>query len=94
MQNIVKKVLLKAIKELTKKIEEDSCELTTEEAMGIMSVITHEPLSKEQACEYLNVSRATFDNWIRNGFLPKGKKRKGFNELYWYKDEISNPFKS
>ena len=62
--------------------------------MEIFSIIAHEPLSKEQACDYLNVSRATFDNYIRNGYLPKGRKRKGYNELVWYKDEISNPFKT
>lgn len=28
-------------------------------------------LSKYAACEYLNVSRATFDNYVREGKLPR-----------------------
>lgn len=40
-------------------------------------------LSKYQACKYLNVSRATFDNYVRDGKLPKGKKQQGFKELSW-----------
>lgn len=87
-----KKLISKLLRETADKIESGNCELTEDEASHIFSAIAHEPLSKEQACDYLNVSRATFDNWIRNGFIPKGKKRKGFNELYLYKDEISNPF--
>lgn len=88
-----KKLISKLLRETADKIDSGNCELTQDEASHIFNSLAHEPLSKEQACDYLNVSRATFDNWIRNGFIPKGKKRKGFNELYWYKDEISNPFK-
>ena len=40
-------------------------------------------LSKYQACRYLNISRATFDNYIREGKLPKGTKQPGFKELSW-----------
>jgi excisionase family DNA binding protein len=32
-------------------------------------------LSKAQACEYLNISRSTFDKMIKEGKIPKGKKR-------------------
>lgn len=38
-------------------------------------------LSKYAACEYLNVSRATFDNYVREGKLPRGKHEIGFKEL-------------
>ena len=40
-------------------------------------------LSKYAACEYLNISRATFDNYVRGGKLPKGKHEIGFKELSW-----------
>ena len=40
-------------------------------------------LSKYASCEYLNISRATFDNYIREGKLPKGRKDEGFKELSW-----------
>lgn len=44
---------------------------------------TERKLSKYQACKYLHISRATFDNWVREGKLPKGKKEQGFRELFW-----------
>lgn len=40
-------------------------------------------LSKYAACRYLNVSRATFDNYVREGKLPKDKHEIGFKELSW-----------
>ena len=46
------------------------------------------PLSKYQAYTYLNISRATFDNLVREGKLPKGKKQAGFKELCWYKKDL------
>ena len=51
---------------------------------------TQNKLSKYQACKYLNVSRATFDNWIRDGKLPKGRKEQGFKELFWVKEDLNN----
>lgn len=44
--------------------------------------------SKYQACRYLNISRATFDNWVREGKIPKGKKEQGFKELFWTKKDL------
>ena len=51
-------------------------------------------LSKYQACEYLGVSRATFDNYVREGKLPKGKKEAGFKELSWSKKELIESIKN
>ena len=39
-------------------------------------------LSKYQACKFLHVCRASFDNYVRDGKLPKGKKEQGFTELF------------
>lgn len=39
---------------------------------------------KAYACEHiLHCSPATFDNYVRAGIIPKGKKEIGFNELSW-----------
>ena len=46
------------------------------------------PMSKYQAYTYLNVSRATFDNLVREGKIPKGRKVAGFKELHWYKKDL------
>lgn len=41
------------------------------------------------AYTYLNISRATFDNLVKDGLLPKGKKVAGFKELFWYKKDLN-----
>lgn len=45
-------------------------------------------LSKYQACQYLNVSRATFDNYVRAGKIPRGKHEAGFKELSYSKKDL------
>lgn len=46
------------------------------------------PMSKYQAYTYLGISRATFDNLVREGKLPRGRKVPGFRELQWYKKDL------
>ena len=50
-------------------------------------------LSKYQACIYLNMSRATFDNYVREGKIPKGKKEIGQKELSWSESELKEVIK-
>lgn len=50
-------------------------------------------LSKYQACTYLNMSRATFDNYVREGKIPKGKKEVGWKELSWSESELKEAIK-
>ena len=50
-------------------------------------------LSKYQACTYLNISRATFDNYVREGKIPKGKKETGWKELSWSESELKEAIK-
>lgn len=40
-------------------------------------------LSKAQACDYLGISRSTFDDRVKRGLIPKGQKVQGFKELSW-----------
>lgn len=51
-------------------------------------------MSKYSACEYLNISRATFDNYVRSGKLPKGRHAAGFKELSWAKKDLDNLIKT
>lgn len=88
ISKLIKRTVISTLKEVINKIENDTCELTEEEAMEIMSVISHTPLSKDEACSHVNISRSRFDELIRLGKLPKGRKRRGFKEKIWYKDEL------
>ena len=69
--------------------------LSDEQCDELLNVInkatnTQEKLSKYQACKYLNISRSTFDNWVREGKIPKGRKEQGFKELFWLKEDLTN----
>ena len=84
-----KKLIIRYLKDIIQRLEEDDCEISDTEALDIMKVIAHRPLSKEQACEFLNLSRSRFDDLVREHRLPKGKKERGFKELRWYEDELN-----
>lgn len=86
----MKKLVSKALREIADRIDSGNCEMSESEAMELMSVISHESLSKDSACKYLNMSRSKFDNKVGEGVLPKGKKVRGFKELRWYKDELDS----
>lgn len=88
MNNFLKRAVTKLLRETADKIDSGNCELNEEQAMDIMSVIGHEVLSKDEACSYLNLSRSRFDDLVREGKIPKGRKRRGFKELIFYKDEL------
>lgn len=86
MRKCLTNMLTKLLRNTADKIEAGNCEMTEEEAMEIMAVLSHEAMSKDQACTYLNLSRSRFDDLVREGKIPKGKKKRGFKELFWYKD--------
>ena len=90
MQRGLKKRLIDLLKDTADKIEVGTCELSEDEAMDILRTLTHEAISKESACSYLNISRSKFDELVRTKELPKGRKRRGFKELVWYKDELND----
>lgn len=87
MSNLTK-LLIKELRNTADKLEAGTCGISETEAMDIINTLTHEAMSKESACKFLNVSRATFDLHVSLGNIPKGRKRIGFKELVWYKDEL------
>lgn len=83
-----KKLVVKYLREVAEKIDTGTSEITESQAIDMLRVIAHEAMSKEQACVYLNLSRSRFDDLVRERKLPKGRKRVGFKELVFYKDEL------
>lgn len=83
-----KKLVVKYMREVADKIEVGTSEISESQAIDILRIVAHEVMSKEQACSYLNLSRARFDDLVREKKLPKGKKRVGFKEKVFYKDEL------
>lgn len=68
-------------------IKLNRCPITDEQGLDILDIVRHKPLYKEQSYEYLGLGRSRFDDLVRDGILPKGKKDKG-GKLYWYQDEL------
>ena len=82
--------MLKVIRSLLLKIVDDidagNSNITEGEAIEIVDNLRRftdkeKRLSKYAACKYLNVSRATFDNYVRSGKLPRGEHEAGFKEF-------------
>ena len=89
LMKIIRNLLEKIINDIdagNSNLREDECE----EIIDYLTTISNknEKLSKYQACKYLKISRATFDNWVKDGKLPKGRSQQGFKELFWYKKDL------
>lgn len=89
MLQTIKKFLLAIVDD----IDAGNSNIDEEEALSIVKVLKESirkdvPMSKYQAYTFLNISRATFDNLVREGKLPRGKKIAGFKELVWFKKDL------
>lgn len=86
--NIARNTLSKSLREIADNLDANTSELDEEQIMEFMKIVTHKPMSKEQAAIYLNMSTSRFDTLVREGYLPKGRKKLGWKEKRWYQDEI------
>lgn len=87
------KVIGKMLRDIADRIDEGSISSNPEETIQAMQALKEivdkeQRISKYQACQYLNISRATFDNYVREGKLPRGKHTAGFKELGWFKKDL------
>ena len=85
---VYKDLIIKYLTEAIDKIKADSSELDEEQMLRLAETLVHVPMSKAQACSYLNLSRSRFDDLVREGKIPKGRKKVGWKELMWYRDEL------
>lgn len=46
--------------------------------------------TKDEASDYIGVSRSTFDRIVSGGGVPKGKKMAGKKKLYWKGEELDD----
>lgn len=85
------RILRNLLEQLINDIDSGNSNINKEqelETIQFIQKITSKELSKIEAANYLGVSRATFDNYINNGWIPKGNKRIGFKELSWNKCDL------
>lgn len=90
MLGIIRTILQKWIDD----IDADNTNLNYEQQCNIIRLMSNVDLGQEnemnktQASDYLGVSRATFDNYVHDGFIPKGRQVGKFKELRWYKSDL------
>ena len=94
--------MLKVIRNLLENIIQDidagNSNIDENDAIEIVKALSEytrkdKGISKYSACEYLNVSRATFDRYVAEGKLPKGKHEIGFKEKFWLKKDLDECIK-
>ena len=94
MLKVIRNLLLK----IADNIDSGNSNLTETEALELTKILQSYTdktvkMSKYQAYQYLNMSRASFDNYVREGKLPRGKKEAGFSEKFWIQKDLDE-FKS
>lgn len=88
MLQIIKSILQKFIDDIDAGNTNLSCEQQCDIIKVLSNINVNGEMSKTQAADYIGVSRATFDNYVHDGYLPKGVKLEGFKELRWYKSDL------
>lgn len=85
------KILRNILQQFIDDIDSGNSNITEFQQLEIIDIIQHlqdKELSKIEAAHYIGVSRATFDNHIKKGWIPEGRKRSGFKELSWKKSDL------
>lgn len=77
-----------ALIEAGKQFKAGTSNITEDEAIDIFSIVAHQRMSREDVCREMNISDNKFYDYLNLGKIPKGRKQRGFKELYWFKDEI------
>ena len=91
------KLIRNILEDYINKIDSGNSNLDEESAIAILKAVNDSTdmtkrVSKYKACQILCISRATFDNYVREGKLPKGEHTIGFKEKSWNLYDI-NKFK-
>ena len=84
----VKEIVANLLIDYGTRIKNGTSDIPIEECTNILSSIAHIAMTKEEACDFLNISRSRFDDYVRDGKIPRGRKIKHKTNLIWYKDEL------
>ena len=90
-----KETLQKVLRNAADSLDTGNSNYTQQELDQILDTInkitnTQNKLSKYQAATFLHKSTSTFDNWVRDGKIPEGRKEAGFKEKFWLKSDLLN----
>ena len=93
MNNIIKLILNQILKDFDSGNSNIS-EEQQEEIINLYQRMSLKEMTKVESANYIGVSRATFDNYISKGLIPKGSKRPGLNNLMWNKSDLDKYLKT
>ena len=85
-------ILGSALIAVGKRLKAGKCEMSQEQVECLFEQLMEAvdvPISKEQACSLLGISRSTFDAKVAAGELPQGQHRRGFKEKVWIKRQLT-----
>ena len=88
------KLLRTLFVELINNIDAGNSNLSFEQQCNIIRLLSNvnigqeNEMNKTQAADYIGVCRATFDNYVKDGLIPRGKQISGFKELRWYAKDL------
>ena len=87
--DLLKRTLLSVVDNIdtgNSNIDDNQCE----ELIKLINQVSlvNNKFSKYQSYNYLGLSRATFDRYIKDGIIPDGRKESGFKEKFWYKSDL------
>ena len=90
MKNLIVKLLRKIADDLeanTTYLDEKGCQ----KVLNTINLMENgdQELSKIEAAEYIGVCRATFDNYVRDGLIPRGNNNhRNTKALFWWKSDL------
>ena len=87
------KIIKKLLQQIINDIDSGNSNVSEQQQKEIITFIqsfNRKELSKLEAADYIGVSRATFDNYIKKGLIPEGEKRRGFKEKIWFIKDLNN----
>lgn len=85
------KIIRKILKQWIDDIDTGNSNISEEDQKDILDLVNRinsKDLSKTESANYIGVSRATFDNYVNESLIPRGKKRSGWKELSWKKYDL------
>ena len=91
------KLIRDLIADRLEQIDAGNSNIDEESAIALLKAVNdstnmNKRVRKYKACQILCISRATFDNYVREGKLPQGEHTIGFKEKSWSMYDI-NKFK-
>lgn len=95
----MKQIIINLLDKILDDLKSDNSNIPEDKQLELVDILKEYtrqdiPMSKYQAYTYLNISRAKFDNLVKEGIIPEGIKKPGFKEKFYYKKDLNKLIKN